>query len=128
MIAVFFLVLSRSNRRAEMRWWTYGWFGNVVAMAITLVFWYSQPPAAVHSLFFALYLAPKNIYVWLLLRGTLEFQSWRPRWIEARTIVPVIVAVTIGAVWIVTTRDLLGFVSQLIVGTAFVAGAWSLSR
>ena len=46
MIAVFFLILSRSNPRAEMRWWTAAWFANVAAMAITLIFWYTQPPAS----------------------------------------------------------------------------------
>ena len=84
MIAVFFLILSRSNPRAEMRWWTAGWFANVAAMAITLMFWYTQPPASLHPFVFAVYLAAKNVYVWLLLRGALEFQSWRPRALEAR--------------------------------------------
>ena len=45
MIAVFFLVLSRSNPRAEMRWWTAAWFANVAAVTITLIFWLAQPPA-----------------------------------------------------------------------------------
>ena len=83
MIAVFFLVLSRSNPRAEMRWWTAAWFANVVAMTITLIFWYTQPPASLHPFVFAVYLVAKNIYVWLLLRGALEFRSWRPRALEA---------------------------------------------
>ena len=61
MIAVFFLILQRSNHRAEMRWWTRGWFANVVAMALTLVFWYVQPPASLHGPVFALYLAAKNV-------------------------------------------------------------------
>ena len=128
MIAVFFLVLRRSNPRAEMRWWTDGWFGNVAAMGITLVFWYTQPPSSVHPYVFAAYLAAKNAYVWLLLRGTLEFQSRRPRALEARTAIPVIIGVSIVAIFLVTTRDRLGFVSQAIVAIAFGAGAWSLAR
>jgi len=47
MIAIFFLVLRKSNARDEMRWWTYGWFGNVAAMGITLLFWLVRPPANV---------------------------------------------------------------------------------
>ena len=103
MIAVFFQILSRSNPRDEMRWWTYGWFANVAAMGITLVFWYSQPPAALHPFIFAVYLVAKNVYVWLLLRGTLEFQSWRPRALEARRVLPLIIAFSIAAVLMVTT-------------------------
>jgi hypothetical protein len=54
-------------------------FLYVAAMLITLVFWYTQPPSNLHSAVFALYLAAKNVYVWLLVRGTLEFQARRPR-------------------------------------------------
>ncbi|HUQ87556.1 MAG TPA: GGDEF domain-containing protein, partial [Vicinamibacterales bacterium] len=128
MIAVFFLVLSRSNPRAEMRWWTAAWFANVAAMTITLGFWYAQPPANVHPYLFAAYLGAKNIYVWLLLRGALEFQSWRPRALEARRIVPVIVAISIVAILVVTTLNRLGLISQAIVAMALLAGAWSLAR
>jgi diguanylate cyclase (GGDEF)-like protein len=128
MIAIFFVVLKRSNRREEMRWWTAGWFANVAAMAVTLIFWYEQPDARWHGPFFAVYLVCKNVYVWLLLRGTLEFQSWRPRWIEARYVVPLIAAFSILALFIVDTRDRLGLVSQAIVAIAFIGGAWSLSR
>jgi len=128
MIAVFFLVLSRSNPRAEMRWWTAAWFANVAAMAITLVFWLTQPPASLHPLVFALYLVAKNVYVWLLLRGALVFQSWRPRALEARRVRTVIVAFSIVAVLVVTTRDRLGLISQAIVAAALAVGAGSLAR
>ena len=128
MIAIFFLVLRKSNTRDEMRWWTYGWFGRAAAMGITLVFWYTQPPASVHSLVFAPYLVAKNVYVWLLLRGALEFQSRRPRAIEARTVVPLILAFSVVAIFTVTTRDRLGLASQAVVALAFGAGAWSLAR
>ena len=128
MIAIFFLVLTRSNRRAEMRWWTGGWFGNAAAMIITLIFWYVQPPAALHPFVFALYIAAKNVYVWLLLRGTFEFQSSRPRAFEARHVIPVIVAISIASVFAITTRDRLGFVSQGLIGVTFVYAALSLGR
>jgi len=128
MIAIFFLVLRKSNARDEMRWWTSGWFGNVAAMAITLVFWYQQPPASLHPFVFAVYLAAKNVYVWLLVRGTLEFQSRRPRAIEARTVVPLIITFSIIAIFTVTTRDRLGLASQAVVAVAFGAAAWSLAR
>ena len=128
MIAIAFLVLKRSNRREEMRWWTGGWLGNVAAMAVTLVFWYVQPAAQWHGPLFAVYLACKNIYVWLLVRGTLEFGGRRPRWIEARAVVPALIVFSIIAVVTVTTRDRLGFVSQSIVGVALMMAAVSLAR
>jgi diguanylate cyclase (GGDEF)-like protein len=128
MIAVLFLVLGRSNRRAEMRTWTLGWFANAAAMAVTLVFWYAQPPAPLHGLTFAAYLAAKNAHAWLLWRGTLEFQGLRPRWLEARTIVPILIAISIAGLFVVTTRDRLGVVAQAVVAAACLAAAWSLAR
>jgi diguanylate cyclase (GGDEF)-like protein len=123
MIAVFFHILSRANRRAEMRWWTIGWYGNVAAMLVTLIFWYTQPPAALHSTIFAFYLAAKNVYVWLLVRGTLEFQARRPPALEAKRIVPMIVGFSLVALLLVTTRDRLGLISQAIVAVAFAFAA-----
>ena len=128
MIAMFFFVLQRANHRAEMRWWTNGWFANVAAMSLTLVFWYAQPPAAAHSFLFAAYLAARNTYVWLLLRGTLEFQSRRPAMIEARRAVPLIIACSILAIFTVTTRARLDLVSNAIIAAAFFGGAWVLAR
>jgi diguanylate cyclase (GGDEF)-like protein len=128
MIAIFFLVLTRSNHRDEMRWWTGGWFGNAAAMIITLIFWYVQPPTAFHPFVFALYIAAKNVYVWLLLRGTFEFQSSRPRALEARSVLPAIVAISIASVFAITTRDRLGFVSQGLIGVTFLYAALSLGR
>src|ERR1051325_2641193 len=128
MIAIFFLVLTRSNRRAEMRWWTGGWFGNAAAMIITVIFWYVQPPTALHPFVFALYIAAKNVYVWLLLRGTFEFQSSRPRALEARNAIPVIVAISIASVFAINTRDRLGFFSQGLIGVTFLYAALSLGR
>jgi len=128
MIAIFFFVLTRSNRRAEMRWWTAGWVANAAAMTVTLVFWLTEPPAPFHPFIFALYLAAKNVYLWLLVRGTLEFQSSRPSAMQERNAVPAIVAFSIVAIFVVTSRDRLGFVSQGMIGVGFIAVAISLAR
>ena len=34
MITVFFAVLGRTVRRAEVRWWLYAWAADLVALAI----------------------------------------------------------------------------------------------
>jgi diguanylate cyclase (GGDEF)-like protein len=43
MIAVFFVVLERSVRRAELRVWVVAWAANVVALLIPIAFWYLRP-------------------------------------------------------------------------------------
>src|SRR5688572_16495307 len=92
LIALFFVVLWRSNTRAELRWWTYSWLANVVALVITSLFWYLEPPASVFGLVFSAYLAAKGAYVWLHVRGAYEFLGRRPRLVDGKQIVPALAA------------------------------------
>jgi diguanylate cyclase (GGDEF)-like protein len=128
MIALFFAVLWRSNRRAELRWWTYGWLANVVALMITSAFWYFEPPASAFGLVFTAYLAAKCVYVWLHVRGAFEFLGRWPRLLENRQIIPVIAGVCLVALFVITTRDRLGLVSQVIIAGGFTAGTMALLR
>lgn len=111
LITLFFVVLRRSIRRAEMRWWVHGWLANVVALVITSLFWYFQPPAQYFGIIFAFYLAAKFSYVWLLSRGALEFCGERPRLLTANVMVPSIAAVCTACIFLLTTRDRLGLIS-----------------
>jgi diguanylate cyclase (GGDEF)-like protein len=128
MITLFFAVLRRSIRRSEMRWWLYGWLANVAALVITSAFWYFQPPAHFVGAIFAAYLAAKLAYVWLLSRGALEFCGQRPRAISAATMVPIIIAVCVPCVLLLTTRDRLGLVSQLAIALGFGGAAGAIWR
>jgi diguanylate cyclase (GGDEF)-like protein len=128
LIAMFFTVLWRSVRRAEMRWWVYGWVANVAALVITSLFWYFQPSANAFGIIFAFYLAAKFAYVWLLSRGALEYCGQRPRAITAGTIVPAIVALCVVSVFVLTTRDRLGVISQFVIAAGFGAAAVRIVR
>jgi diguanylate cyclase (GGDEF)-like protein len=128
LIAMFFAVLWRSNRRAELRWWTYGWAANVAALLITSVFWYIEPQPIFFGPVFAMYLAAKCTYVWMHVRGAYEFVGRWPSMLEARRIVPLIAMLTLIAVVVITTRDRLGFVSQVIIAVGFAAGTTTLFR
>jgi diguanylate cyclase (GGDEF)-like protein len=128
MIAMFFAVLWRSNRRAELRWWTYAWAANVAAVLIAGAFWYFEPPPSAFGLVFAVYLAAKCFYVWLHVRGAFEFLGRWPRPVESRQVVPVIAAICLVAVFVITTRDRLGLVSHVIIAAGFTAGTIGLLR
>jgi diguanylate cyclase (GGDEF)-like protein len=128
LIALFFAVLWRSNRRAELRWWTYAWAANVAALMMTSAFWYFEPPPGVFGLIFAPYLAAKCVYVWLHVRGAFEFVGRWPRLLDGRQIVPVIAGLCVVAIFAITTRDRLGVVSQLIMTAGFAAGTMALLR
>ena len=128
MIALFFAVMRRSIRRSEMRWWMYGWLANVAALTITSAFWYFQPPAQFFGAIFALYLAAKLAYVWLLSRGALDFCGRRPRLIDTGVMVPVIIAVCLPCLLLLTTRDRLGVVAQAAMALGFGAAAAAVWR
>jgi diguanylate cyclase (GGDEF)-like protein len=128
LIAAFFAVLWRSNRRAELRWWTYGWLANVVALVITSVFWYFEPRAGLFSIAFSAYLAAKCVYAWMHVRGAYEFIGRWPKALEARQVIPAIATLSLIAVLVITTRDRLGLVSQVIIAGGFAAGTMALIR
>jgi diguanylate cyclase (GGDEF)-like protein len=128
LIALFFAVLWRSNRRAELRWWTYGWAANVIALMITSAFWYFEPRSTVFGMVFAVYLAAKSTYVWMHVRGAYEFAGRWPRFLESRRIIPLIATLCLVAAVMITTRDRLGLVSHVIIGVGFAAATLALFR
>ena len=128
LIALFFAVLRRSVRRAEMRWWVHGWLANVAALVITSLFWYFQPSTRYFGIVFAFYLAAKFTYVWLLSRGALEYCGERPRLVAAGVMVPSIVTVCVVSFFLLTTRDRLGVISQFVIAAGFGAAAFEIWR
>src|SRR5688572_24865290 len=69
MIAVFYAVMARSVRRAEVRWWAWAWFANFAGLAVSVAFWLLQPSATFRPLVRALYLGWKTAFVLLLIQG-----------------------------------------------------------
>ena len=128
LIALFFAVLWRSNRRAELCWWTYGWAANVVALLITSAFWYFEPRESMFGAVFSAYLAAQSVYVWLHVRGAYEFLGRRPRLVDGKQIILAIVVLSVVAIFVVTTRDRLGLISQVMIAAGFAAGTMTLLR
>ena len=69
MIAVFFLVLARWDRRAELKWWVRAWLMNLLALTVTILYWYVAPPPVLVPVVGAAYLAGKTAFLFLLLQG-----------------------------------------------------------
>jgi len=128
MIAVFFAALRRTVRRVEMRWWTYAWVAESAALAVVLVFWYFEPRAAFHPTVFALYIATKTAYVWLLLRGALELCARRARWMTAGVMGPAVLLFAVFGLFYVVTLDRLGVAESIVIGVGFGFGAIALVR
>lgn len=128
LIAVFFAALRRAVPRVEMRWWTYAWVAESAALAVVLVFWYFEPSQSFQPLIFCLYIATKTVYVWLLLRGALEFCAWRPRWLEAGIMGPAVLLFALSGLLYANTLDRLGVAESAVIAAGFGFGTVALLR
>ncbi len=128
MIAAFFAALARSTPRAELRWWLWAWLANVAALAITLLFWYLELPAAVVPIAWLFYLWAKTAFAWLFVQGC--WTLLRP----GSTIVPVryaIVAMTLFAIaGSLTFQNIaaLGLGQHIVLAVLFGMGAVFMTR
>src|SRR5262245_51139855 len=68
MVSAFFALLARANPRPELRWWTRAWVANLVALAVTAIWWLLQyaPLFPIVTIF---YIAGKTAFALLLAQG-----------------------------------------------------------
>lgn len=133
MIAVFFAVLWRSVRRAEMRWWVYAWSADFAAEAVTLTFWYLQShsdgapaPPAWRLLVRVLYVGSKTLFLLMLLRGTWSLRG-RTLWLlQPRRTAITLALFTLGSCLLLTSVDLVGLGETAAIAVALGAAAIAL--
>jgi diguanylate cyclase (GGDEF)-like protein len=128
MIFLFFAVLSRSVSRIELRPWVHAWFANLIALAVTIAFWYWQPTSELA--FFVIrfgYFSAKTMFVVLLVTGAAAFTqraSTRP---SALAIGVVAAYAVMGAVF-ADSIPKLGVSQHTVMTVLFAAGAVILLR
>ncbi|HJT17677.1 MAG TPA: GGDEF domain-containing protein [Thermoanaerobaculia bacterium] len=117
-IAIFFFVLTRSVKRRELRPWLYAWTSNLGALAVTVIFWYSNPST---RLGFALcifgYMACKTAFVVYLAAGARGMGDMKPAWAMI-----IVGAAAIGAA-LITKLDVLGVVESTVIALVLAIGA-----
>ncbi|HEV7920508.1 MAG TPA: GGDEF domain-containing protein [Thermoanaerobaculia bacterium] len=126
MIAVFFVVLSRSVRRIELRPWVGAWLANLGALGATILFWFYQPAdgelIAIRFGYFFL----KTLAVLLLTIGAWEFFHAGPTRssIAARRIL-LVAALAYGGVasFLLVTVALIGVVQSALTAVVLGIGA-----
>lgn len=79
LIALSFLVLSRSTQRAELKVWVAAWIANLLAMSVTMVYWLrpSQSDALLSAVRIP-YVLFKVAFVFLLIVGAINFSRRQP--------------------------------------------------
>jgi diguanylate cyclase (GGDEF)-like protein len=121
MLAAFFVTLSRSSRRAEARWWVMAWLANLIALGVTVFYWYSQP-APIAFVVRASYIAFKLAFVLLLIQGVWTLAKPGEELLPNRVLITTPVAYGfIGALFI---QSLIGIgVAQHVVMAVLLVGA-----
>ena len=124
MIAVFFLVLARSVRRAEMRPWVNAWLANLAALFVASVFWFGQPQSP--ALFVALrfgYFFSKTMFVALLALGAWTFVRRTLPDATTRAVAIAAAAYSLVAAFVFHSIDGIGAVQSAVIGVLLVAAA-----
>jgi diguanylate cyclase (GGDEF)-like protein len=127
MIAVFFVVLARSVRRAELRPWVTAWLANLGALVVTIVFWFGQPQSpAMFLLLRSGYLFGKTMFVALLVVGAWRFTRDVPALRLDRRVLAAVAAYAILAAPLLDGIDRIGVVQSAVMAGLFSAGAMLL--
>ncbi|HKO58165.1 MAG TPA: GGDEF domain-containing protein [Thermoanaerobaculia bacterium] len=129
MIAVFFVVLSRSVRRVELRPWVAAWLANLGALGVTITFWFYQPDAlpTLIALRFG-YFFLKTTALVLLTLGALRFFGARPMKTVSTAMLALVLAYAVAASFLLGTVDLIGLVQSALTAVVLIIGAWVAIR
>jgi diguanylate cyclase (GGDEF)-like protein len=127
-IAVFFIVLARSVRTGELRFWVLAWIANFAALVVTVAFWYVAPPAFLNPLVRALYMGAKTAFVLFLMRGAWALKRPGTRLVAPATFVPAFLLYLLVAAFALETVTEVGVVQHVTMGVLLALGALLLGR
>ncbi len=128
MIYVFFAVLSRSVRRVELRPWVHAWCANLIALAVTIGYWYWNPQSAIaFAIICAGYFAAKTTFVLLLVTGAAAFSRQAASRLNMHNLAGVALYAIIGGI-VCDTIPKLGTVQAGVMAVLLSVGAVILLR
>jgi diguanylate cyclase (GGDEF)-like protein len=129
MIAVFFVALAYSVRRAELRVWVAAWLANLAALSVTISFWLLQPRSGwMFAIVVTLYLFAKTMFVLLLIDGAAAFTARRPVRASYRSVTAAIAVFAVLGGCAIRTIDLLGLIQESVIGAGLGACTLFLVR
>ncbi len=121
-IAVFFAVLARSVRSAELRFWLLAWCADFVAIAVALSYWYLQPPSWTLPLVLPFYMGGKTAFVLFLMEGAWALKRPGRRLFRPVVVVPLLAVYLLSAALAIRSINQLGIVQHLTMGLLLAGG------
>jgi diguanylate cyclase (GGDEF)-like protein len=127
MIAAFFALLSRTNRRAELRWWARAWSFNLVAILLTSFFWVTQS-APLLPVVAAIYVGGKSAFTLMLMQGVWSMIRPGSRLFTTRALAIGIAVYSIAVAALLRDVPSIGIAQHSLMGATFTAFAIVLLR
>ncbi len=127
MIATFFMLLARSDRRTELRWWAFAWAANLLALTVTLIYWNGSPGAWL-PVFYGLYIGAKTAFVLLFVQGVWSLTRPAARLMSGATLLAAGVGYGLFAAVLLESIPAVGVAQHLPMGVVFVVLAISTAR
>jgi diguanylate cyclase (GGDEF)-like protein len=123
MVVVFFTVLRRSGRRDAIDWWIAAWSANLLALTVTLAFWYLEPAALAVAVIRGLYLAGKTAFVLLLIQGAWAVVRPGARLVPSAGLAAALAAYGLAGVFLLGSVPQVGVVQHAVMGLLLLGGA-----
>ncbi len=127
MIATFFVLLARTGRRRELRLWALAWSANLLALVVTLAFWYLQPES-LFALVRGLYIGAKTAFVLLFVLGVRSLARPAGPVVNTAALVAVAAAYGLAGALLLDSVPAVGVAQHLPMGIIFVMLAVATSR
>ena len=119
MIALFYAIVARSVKRAEVAWWAQGWWCNFAALTVTLGYWVWDPTGLLAVLMRATYVAGKVAYALLLVQGAWALRRSAARWLSPRALALCVALAFVIAAAVLRSLNLVGVGTQAAMGLLF---------
>ncbi len=125
MIVLFFIVLTRTLRRPELKLWLYAWLANVAALGVTVTYWLVNPNTVAMARPFSVgYAFFKTTFIILLIAGALDFTRHALGAAKLGKIFGGIFLYALCLSYFSISLVNLGMVQSMLNGVLFLSGAW----
>ena len=127
-VTLFFAVMSRSVRLAELRFWVQAWACNLLALLVTLGFWYLDLGPRFFPFVRAAYVTPKTAFALLLLQGAWALKRPGSALFRLSSAAAALLVYALAVALMPNSVDLLGTVQHSLMAVLCAAGALLLAR
>jgi len=127
MVAAFFAVLARLNRRPELVWWARAWTANLLALTATSIFWLLQTDR-LFRVIVAIYVSGKTAFALMLAQGAWMMIRPGSRLFTTRQLSAGVTVYALALATVLSNINQVGIIQHSVLGVLMIAVAVVLWR